>query len=476
MQRVSCGVLARVSRISRQLKENVCNLSSSSDCLQNGPKIAVVGAGPAGFYAAQYIAKARSDATIDIYEKLPIPYGLVRFGVAPDHSDVKKCISTFNKTANLPNVTFYGNTALGSDISLEQLKRCYNSVILSYGAEEDQRLNIPGEQLHNVTAARSVVSLYNGLPGAQDVDINLDTETVVIVGIGNVAIDVARLILTPIDVLRKYDTTEVWLEKLRNSRVRRVVLVGRRGPLNVSFTVKEFREMLKLENVRPIFHKEQYLPFKEQVAQQERGRKRLIELLFKSALAEPEPVTAERWARAEKEMELRLLRSPLEFLPGSDGKSVEKIKLAVNVMKGDTVEGTEETEEIETGLVLRSIGYKSIQADEELPFNHKKGVAVNVDGRVSEGVYAAGWLATGPRGVIVDTMGTAFKIGANVVADLKEEQKGKPGRSGMPSLPKSTSWADWQKLEKIEMEAGKLLGRPKIKITSVSEMLNKIQS
>ena len=478
MHRVSGGVLARLcgSRISRKNIENVCNLSRSSVSLQNGPKIAIVGAGPAGFYAAQHIAQARPDAIIDIYERLPVPFGLVRFGVAPDHPDVKKCISTFNKTADLPNITFYGNTALGRDISLKQLKKCYNSVLLSYGAEEDQRLGIPGEHLQNVTAARSVVSMYNGLPGAQDVKINLDTETVVIIGIGNVAVDVARLILTPIDVLRKYDTTEDWLEKLRSSRVKRVVLVGRRGPLNISFTVKELREMLKLENVRPIFHKKQYLPFEEQVAQQERGRKRVIELLFKSALTEPEPQTAERWANAKKEMELKLLRSPLEFLPGRDGKSVEKIKLAVNVMKGDTVEETKETEEIETGLVLRSIGYKSIQADKDLPFNDKKGVAINVDGRVSEGVYAAGWLATGPRGVIVDTMGTAFKIAANVVADLEKEQKKKPGRSGMPSLPKSTSWEDWRKLENIEIEAGKLIGRPKEKITSVSEMLSKIQS
>jgi len=440
-----------------------------------GPKVAVVGAGPAGFYAAQIIAKNQPDSVIDIYERLPVPFGLVRFGVAPDHQDVKKCITTFTKTAELPNVNFIGNTALGRDISLEDLRRCYDSVLLTYGAEEDRELGVPGEHLKNVTAARNIVSMYNGLPGYQDQELNLDTETAVVVGMGNVAIDVARMLLTPIDTLRKFDTTECWLERRRHSRVKRVVLVGRRGPLNVSFTIKELREMTKLEGTRPIFHKQQYIPIKDMVATMERPKKRLMELLVKTALGPVDPKTAAGWAEAQNEWELKLLRSPVEFLAGSDGKSVHQIKLAVNVQKGDSVEQTDETEVIETGLVLRSIGYKSIQAEQGLPFDPKRGVVPNTDGRVESGLYAAGWLGTGPRGVIIDTMNTAFKVGGKIVEDLSTiKDSKKPGLSGMPELMHRTNWEDWLKIDKAETAAGELNGRPREKMTSLPQMLDTI--
>jgi len=444
--------------------------TSSAFC---GPKIAIVGAGPAGFYAAQHIAKARSDATIDIYERLPVPFGLVRFGVAPDHPDVKNCISTFTKTAELPNVNFFGNTGLGSDISLDELRSCYNSVLLTYGAEEDRELGIPGEHLRHVTAARSVVSMYNGLPGYQDLDVNLDTDTVVVVGIGNVAVDIARMILTPVDILRKYDTTECWLEKLVESRVKRVVLVGRRGPLNVSFTIKELRELVKLEGTRPVLHTEQYLPIKDIVPTLQRPRKRLIELLVKTALDPADKKTKARWDVAEKEWELKLFRSPVEFIAGSDGESVAGVQLAVNAPAGEeSVQQTDQTETIETGLVLRSIGYKSVQAEANLPFDAKKGVVPNEGGRVEPGLYTAGWLATGPRGVIIDTMNTAFKVGANIVEDLSSSATNeKPGRAGMGALASSTSWSDWETLDRLEEQEGHKTGKLREKILSVPEML-----
>jgi adrenodoxin-NADP+ reductase len=256
---------------------------TSSACL-SGPKVAVVGGGSAGFYATQQIAKARTDVQIDIYEKLPVPFGLVRFGVSPDHQDVKKCISTFNKVADLPNVSFIGNSTLGKDFSFNDLMSCYDSVLLTYWTDEDRKLGIPGEHLNNVIGARDLVSVYNGLPGYENFDVNLDTETVVIVGVGNVSIDVARLILTPVDVLKKFDVTDSWLENLATSKVKRVVLVGRRGPLHVSFTIKEFREMIKLQDTKIILHKDQYLTIKDEVAKLQRPRKRLIELLVNSDL------------------------------------------------------------------------------------------------------------------------------------------------------------------------------------------------
>merc|ERR1719383_1206188 len=230
--------------------------------------------------------------------------------------------------------------------------------------------------------------------------------------------------------------------------------------------------MIKLEGTRPIFDKAQYLPIKDVVKTLERPRERLIELLVKIALDPADKKTQERWDKADKEWELKLLRSPVEFLAGSDGQSVEKIKLAVNVMDGDSVRQTEEIEEIETGLVLRSIGYKSVQAEQNLPFDFKKGVIPNTDGRAGDGLYAAGWLGTGPRGVIIDTMNTAFKVGANVVEDLKDVTEEKPGLSGMPELNESTTWDQWTKLDQIEEEAGQAVGKLREKIISVPEMLN----
>ena len=285
---------------------------------------------------------------VDIYEKLPVPYGLVRFGVAPDHPEVKNCINTFNKTVANPAVTYYGNMCLGKDFSLEVLRANYNSVLLTYGADEDRTLGIPGEDLENVMAAKDVVSLYNGVPGYQDLKVNLDTDTVLVIGIGNVALDVVRMLLTPVDQLRKTDATEAWLEQLLKSRVEKVVVAGRRGPLHVSFTIKELRELLKLDGVRTTVRKEDLAGVREALASVARPRKRLTELLLKAG----EQQTGEKEAGG-KEWELKLFRSPLEFL--SDGKSskVSSAVLGVNRAVGEQVEDTGEREILNTGLVLR---------------------------------------------------------------------------------------------------------------------------
>lgn len=459
-------MFARIHRGRMKVGYIVRNFSSSG-----GPHVAVVGAGPAGFYAAQHISKARPDVTVDIYEKLPVPFGLVRFGVAPDHPDVKNCITTFTKTAELPNVNFIGNTALGRDVSLGKLLNCYNSVLLTYGAAEDRLLGVPGESLNNILPARSVVSCYNGLPGSQDLDINLDTDTVAVVGVGNVSVDLARMILTPVDVLRQYDTSEAWLEKLTKSRVKRVVLLGRRGPLHVSFTIAELRELIKLPGVRTKLHPTQFQPLQAIISSLPRPRKRLVELLVKTALGPHEASWEQNWQLATKEWELRLLRSPLEFLPSeTDGGAVGKVVLAVNEAAGDEVVEVGR-EELECGLVLRSIGYKSLPVDPELPFNPQTGIVPNQEGRVLPGLYAAGWLATGPRGVIVTTMNGAFKVAAKLVEDLDSSPyQQKPGRAGL-NLPNSITWQDWLKIDKAEELAGQLEGRPRMKLTTVEDML-----
>jgi len=442
-----------------------------------GPHIAVVGAGPAGYYATQHIAKALPNSTIDMYEKLPVPYGLVRYGVAPDHNEVKNCITTFAKTASMANVNFIGNTALGREISLDKLTSHYHAVLLTYGTEGDRMLGVEGEQMDNVVPARDLVSLYNGLPGYDDFKVNLDTDTVLIVGVGNVSLDVARMILTPVDKLRQTDVTERWLEQRTRSRVKRVVLVGRRGPLEVSFTIKELRELVKLEGVKPVFCKEDYDGVKELLDKLARPKKRLTELLVKTALDSPDKKTLERWAGADKEWHLKLFRSPLKFSAGSDSDSVSSALLGVNISdgKGGVVDtGRQET--LDCGLVVRSVGFKSVVVDPALPWDKKTCVVPNKDGKVvgRPGLYVAGWVGTGPRGVIIDTMNTAFRVGAVMVDDLKKiTTDERQGRTGLGKcLTNSTTWEDWLKIDKEERERGEKIGKIREKVVRVEDMLN----
>ncbi|KAL8163258.1 UNVERIFIED_CONTAM: hypothetical protein K2H54_015972 [Gekko kuhli] len=190
-------------------------------------------------------------AQVDIYEKLPVPFGLVRFGVAPDHPEVKNVINTFTQTARSDRCSYYGNVTVGKDITVKELQKAYHAVILSYGAEDNRTLGIPGEDLAGVYTARAFVGWYNGLPENRDLKPDLSSETAVVLGHGNVALDVARILLSPLEILRKTDITEDSLAILARSKVKRVCLVGRRGPLQVAFTIKELREMINLPNARP---------------------------------------------------------------------------------------------------------------------------------------------------------------------------------------------------------------------------------
>ena len=318
-------------------------------------------------------------------------------------------------------------------------------------------------------AARDVVSLYNGVPGAEELRVNLDTETVAVVGLGNVALDVVRMLLTPVDELRRTDVTEAWLEQLARSRVRRVVEVGRRGPLHVSFTIKELRELVKLGGTRTVVRREELAGAREALASLARPRKRLTELLLKAGEGPWDDETVGRWAAADREWQLRLYRSPVEVV---GREQVEALVLAVNrpTVEGG-VEDTGEREVLETGLVLRSIGYRSVAADPVLPFDQARGVVPNTAGRVegAQGLYVAGWLATGPRGVIIDTMNTAFRVGAAVVEDLQGMELGEV--AGRVEVEGATDWAGWEAVDKEEVRRGEEKGRPRVKVTEVEEML-----
>ncbi|XP_064600487.1 NADPH:adrenodoxin oxidoreductase, mitochondrial-like [Liolophura sinensis] len=449
------------------------------------PKICVVGSGPAGFYTAQYILKGHSSVEVDIYEKLPVPFGLVRFGVAPDHPDVKNVINTFTQTAKNERCRFLGNVTVGRDVSVSELLHAYTAVVLSYGAEADRELGIPGEELPGVLSARSFVGWYNGLPENSDLKPDLSCDTAVVLGHGNVALDVARILLFPKEQLAKTDITQAAMDAISRSRIRKVYLVGRRGPLQVSFTIKELREMIRLSDCRPVMTKSDFDGVPEQIKDLARPRKRLTELLCKTALESPSELDAKLYRDAQNEWELKFCRSPLEMLPSSDEKRVSGIRLSVNKLEncGGIVKAVPsgEREDISCGLVLRSIGYKSIPVDTDVPFDTIRGVVINDGGRVTDrpGLYCSGWVRRGPVGVIVDTMTDGFEVGKQVLMDLKTDQLSLDARAGGTAIlsllqkrgVQVVSFEDWEKIDAAEKELGKKSGKEREKFTDCQEML-----
>ena len=342
---------------------------------------------------------------------------------------------------------------------------------MSQGAQIDAKLNVKGENLGNVVSARDFVGFYNGHPDHNDLKVNLDVEDASIVGIGNVALDVARILLTDVDVLAKTDVSEAALEALKASRVKRVTLIGRRGPLNVAFTIKELREMVKLPQVGRILHPDGFEGLEEAISGLKRPKKRLIELLYK-AFKDQDATKAKRW-------ELKLLRSPLEFR-SDDSKNVSGVKLSVNRLNSASVlETTPETETMKTQLVFTSVGYKGRRI-EGVPFNDDTcTVECDASGRIAPGFYCAGWASPpGPRGVIVDTMNGAFAVAKTISDDLDNgviKAKGKTDSDLEIDLSKAVSHDGWRKIDAVEVERGAKVGKPREKITNVDEMLRLIK-
>ncbi|XP_040845640.1 NADPH:adrenodoxin oxidoreductase, mitochondrial isoform X3 [Ochotona curzoniae] len=446
------------------------------------PQICVVGSGPAGFYTAQHVLKHHAKAHVDIYERQPVPFGLVRFGVAPDHPEVKNVISTFTQTARSPRCAFRGNVAVGSDVTVAELREAYHAVVLSYGAEDHQTLGVQGEQLPGVLSARAFVGWYNGLPENQALAPDLSCDTAVILGQGNVALDVARILLTPIEHLEKTDITEAALEALRQSQVKTVWIVGRRGPLQVAFTIKELREMIQLPGTRPLLDPADFLGLQDRIKEVPRPRKRLTELLLQTATGQP---GADHRARAPRAWGLRFFRSPQQVLPSPDGQRAAGVRLAVTRLEGTGEAAravpTGDVEDLPCGLVLSSLGYRSRPIDPSVPFDPKLGIIPNTEGRVVDapGLYCSGWVKRGPTGVIATTMTDSFLTGQTLLQDLKAgllPSGPRPGYAAIQALLGSrgvrpVSFSDWEKLDAEEVSRGQSVGKPREKLVDPQEML-----
>ncbi|XP_065898744.1 NADPH:adrenodoxin oxidoreductase, mitochondrial-like isoform X2 [Dysidea avara] len=445
--------------------------------------VCVVGSGPAGFYTAYKLLKDNPDVKVDIYEKLPVPFGLVRYGVAPDHPDVKNVINQFTELAHSGRCTFVGNISIGTQLTVDDLKHYYNAIVMAYGAKEERKLGIPGEDLPGVYSARAFVGWYNGLPEEKNLHPDLSGERAVIFGQGNVAVDVARILLTPVELLKNTDICAHALNTLAQSKIRRVDIVGRRGPLQVAFTIKELRELTKLPGCFPSLDPSDFDGIQPKLSEVPRPRKRITELMINAA--NKEIINTE----GLKEWTLTFLRSPVELLSSTDG-TVSSVKLEKNRIEDRNgvpcAIGTGEMETRDCDVVFCSIGYKGVPVDNSVPFDSDKGIIPNKDGRVLNnegehipGLYCSGWVKRGPTGVIVNTMNDAFATAHLILMDFNDgklpvaEYSGEATKKLLPSIKglDPITFSQWEKIDHLEQQRGNELGKPREKVISVEEMV-----
>lgn len=451
-----------------------------------------MGSGPAGFFVAQHLlARADLVVTVDMFERLPTPFGLVRFGVAPDHEEIKRVTRQFEKTAAKPAFRFFGNVDYGRHLTLDDLRRYYHQICFTTGAQTDRRLGVPGEDLQGSHAATEFVAWYNGHPEYRDRRFDLLAARVAVIGVGNVAVDVARILCRTPEELATTDIADYALEALRGAQVREVVMVGRRGPVQAAFTNPELKELGELAGADVVVRGDEIAldPLSQaelERAEDRRTLERKLEILREFASRPP--------GGKPRRLVLRFLASPVELQGDASGR-VAGLVLARNRLVPDgkgglKAEPTGETETLSVGMVLRSVGYHGI-ALPGLPFDPKRGVVPNQRGRVVDsatrhtlaGLYVAGWIKRGPTGVIGTNKPDALETVEAMLEDLAAGPVHQPAEPDGASCeaavrrcqPSVVSYADWVALDRLEQARGKPTGRPRIKFTSVDEAMGAIR-
>lgn len=450
----------------------------------NPLRVAIIGAGPSGFYTVSNFLKEKDlHVEFDMFDRLPTPFGLVRAGVAPDHQKDKSVQRAYDKSAQSANYRFYGNVEYGRDIHLDDLKQHYHQVMFTTGAPFDRSLNIPGQDLDGSYSATEFVAWYNGHPHFADHEFDLDQESVAIIGIGNVAMDVARILCKTHDELAVTDIADHALEALSNSNVKHVYILGRRGPAQAAFTPPEIKEMGEFEDADVTVSKaEADVDAEDMAALEESNDKNALKNV--ATIQEYSERSVEGKSRL---LTIRFLVSPTELI-GEDGH-VSAIRLVKNklVREDGAVwpEATDEEEVIPVGMVFRSVGYLG-QPLPNIPYNEKKGTIRNEQGRVVDdggdpvtGLYTAGWIKRGPTGVIGTNKTCAQETVHCMVEDLRA------GRLNMPADPSvegamalvqarqadSISYDEWLNIDSVEVSRGEAAGRPRIKFTNIEEMV-----
>ncbi|AAS05724.1 MULTISPECIES: FAD-dependent oxidoreductase [Mycobacterium avium complex (MAC)] len=445
--------------------------------------VAIVGSGPSGFFAAASLLKAADgsehpDVAVDMLEMLPTPWGLVRSGVAPDHPKIKSISKQFEKTAADPRFRFFGNVSVGEHVQASELAERYDAVIYAVGAQSDRALNIPGEDLPGSIAAVDFVGWYNAHPNFEEATPDLSGSRAVVVGNGNVALDVARILVTDPDVLGLTDIADHALESLRPCGVDEVVVIGRRGPLQTAFTTLELRELGELDNVDVIVDPAQLEGVTdEDAAAAGKTAKQNISVLRDYAKRSPRP--------GHRRIVLRFMTSPIEIK--GDGR-VESIVLGRNELVTDetgrvSARDTGEREELPVQLVVRSVGYRGVPTP-GLPFDEKTATIPNTGGRVegSRNEYVVGWIKRGPTGVIgtnkkdsQDTVDTLLADLANAgpdgLADFPDDHADRLADWLASRQPKLVTTAHWELIDAHERAAGEARGRPRVKLPSLAKLL-----
>jgi len=453
----------------------------------NPLRVAIIGAGPTGFYAAEHLFKQpQLNVQVDLYDRLPTPFGLVRGGVAPDHQKIKNVTRVYDRIASNPAFRFFGNVDFGTHLHLDDLRAHYHQILFATGAQTDRNLGIPGEDLDGSHSATAFVAWYNGHPDFRECRFDLSAEAVAVVGVGNVAVDVARILCRTTDELAETDIADYALDALRESKVRTVYMLGRRGLAQAAFTNPEIKELGEMPSTDVVVVPEEAQLDDVSRATLEREPDRMvqkkIEIVQNYAAAVAE-------GRARR-LVLRFLVSPVEILGDENGR-VRAIRLVRNELYEDEkgivrCRPTGAYEEVPVQLVFRSVGYVGVPLP-EVPFDERRGVIRNERGRVLEGdsgqpvtgLYAAGWIKRGATGVIGTNKPDAAETVDAMLEDLERGRTLAPVNPRPEQLeallaerqPAYFTFSDWQRLDELETCSGAECGRPRVKFTSVEEML-----
>jgi ferredoxin/flavodoxin---NADP+ reductase len=446
-------------------------------------RVAVVGAGPSGFYAVAALLDSGLAVAVDVFDRLPAPYGLVRYGVAPDHQKIKLVERVFAKAAGDERVRFFGNVCLGRDLDRDDLLAAYDQVVYAVGAQSDRRLGIPGEDLPGSWSSTEFVAWYNGHPDFVDADYRLDHEQVAVVGIGNVAMDCARVLAKPADELASTDVSDPALAALRASRVTDVHVLARRGPAQAKCTPAELKELGEIEGVEVMVDAGELEG--EEPEEGDRQAQKNLELFRQFA----ERTATGDWRQARRRIRFRFLVSPVEITGdgagGIAGLVVERNRLVAGADGRMRPRGTGVNETLPTTAVIRAIGYRSVPLP-GVPFDERAGLIPNAEGRVLDPPtgetlpreYVVGWAKRGPSGLI----GTNKPDAAATVARMVEDAAALPAGARRDDVAgflaaRGVDWVDfedWLRLDRLECERGKAAGRPRIKLCAVEEMLTAV--
>jgi ferredoxin--NADP+ reductase len=453
----------------------------------NPLRIAVVGAGPTGFYTVEHLFKQRDLAVeVDLFERLPTPYGLVRYGVAPDHPKIKSVTKVFDRTAKKPGFRFFGHVELGKQVRVDDLRQHYHQIVYTTGAQSDRRLGIPGEDLAGSLPATEFVAWYNGHPDYRDYEVDLTHENVAVVGIGNVALDVARILCRTQEELATTDIADYALEALGKSHVKNVYVLGRRGPAQAKFTAPEIKELGEMADTEAIVLPEEAeldpLSRASLADSTDRATNRKIQIV--QSYAERKPT------KKSRTLTVRFLVSPVELI-GDENDQVVTMRLVKNELYATDAgtlrpRPTDQYEEVSVGLVFRSIGYRGVPLP-GVPFYDSWGIILNEAGRVIDpdtkehrvGEYTAGWIKRGPSGVIGTNKPDALETVKHMLADVRKGHMLDPTCPSPAAAemlvrerqPDFFTYDDWLRLDELEVSKGEAQGRPRVKFTSVKDML-----